>query len=130
MKLNLNSARKGNSSYTFSPLTLVSVDFGRLQPVMSWDMLLGDKFPSVVGNGLLRCTPQVFPPFGRMNLKSAAFFVPDSQIFTWSSAFHSDNQLWRGQIADHSPSFYSDKINYFFRPNSQTFIPALSNRSA
>ena len=117
MKLNINSAKKGNSNYTFSPMSLVTVDFGRLQPINCWSMILGDKFSQVQANGLLRCTPQVFPPFGRMNLKNAAFFVPDSQIYSWSSAFHSDNKLWRGQIADKVPSFYSTDFNGYFVNN-------------
>lgn len=120
MKLNMNSGRKGNSSYTFSPMSLVTMDFGRLQPVLCHSVTLSDKFSDVQGKGLLRCTPQVFPPFGRMNLKSAAFFVPDSQLFSWSSAFHSDNKNWRGQIADHTPCFEHYQINYIFANNSIT----------
>ena len=130
MKLNINSAKKGNSDYTFSPISLVSMDFGRLQPVMSWSTLIGDKFPSVRGKGLLRCTPQVFPPFGRMNLKSASFLVPDSQIYSWSSAFHSDNKLWRGQLADSVPVFYSTDLNKYFVPGSNTILGSLSTAVA
>lgn len=117
MKLNMNSGRKGNSSYTFSPMSLVTLDYGRLQPVLCHSVLLGDKFSNVQGKGLLRCTPQVFPPFGRMNLKSAAFFVPDSQLFSWSTAFHSDNQNWRGQLADKVPNVQQYFLNARFKSN-------------
>lgn len=123
MKLNINSARKGNSSYTFSPLSLVSLDFGRLQPIMSFGTVVGDSFNNVSGKGLLRCSPQIFPPFGRMNLKSASFFVPDSQIFSWSSAFHSNSVQWRGQVANQLPQFNQYEINDFFISNS--FIAGL-----
>lgn len=125
MKLKMNSGRKGNSSYTFSPLSLVTMDFGRLQPVLCHSVTLGDKFSDVQGRGLLRCTPQVFPPFGRMNLKSAAFFVPDSQLFSWSSAFHSDNQNWRGQLADKTPSFDQYLLNSIFANNDITGLTTL-----
>lgn len=116
MKLNINSAKKGVSSFKFSPMTLTTLDFGRLQPLRVLPCFEGVNY-NVSGKGLLRCTPQVFPPFGRMNVKNASFFVPDSQIFSWSTAFHADQKLWRGQPSTFVPTISASFLNTAFLPN-------------
>ena len=41
MKLNLKTAAGGHNNFTFSPMSLVSLDFGRVQPISVIETIAG-----------------------------------------------------------------------------------------
>lgn len=119
MKLNLNSAIKGSAPKVFKPFTITTLDFGRLQPVQAFDVLPGDDF-NVQGHGCLRLTPQVFPAYGRCNLKNASFFVPENKLISWSEGFHANNDSFHGADCSKIPTLHPWFMNYWFAATSST----------
>lgn len=115
MKLNIKSAVSGRTSQVFSPYTLASLDFGRLQPMMLAECIPSDEY-SFDGKGLMRIEPQVFPPFGRLSVRSASFFVPDYQIVSSATAFHANLTTFKG-VPTQLPRIKNYWLNAMFATN-------------
>ena len=109
-RLNLKPAASGMSHHKYDVSTIASLDFGELLPVRVIETIKRDHFTQVQANGILRLSPQVFPAYGKCFVKSAAFFVPEYQIFEASDAFHSNMKTWKGNNVI-LPYFWNYNIN-------------------
>lgn len=112
-KLNLLSGASKSSNHHYAPYTLTSMDLGDLLPVRSIECLPSDSWNKIAANGVIRLQPQVFPPYGRLQLRTAAFFVPEHQLIETSEALHSDMKTYKGKNVV-VPSFWSTEINKYF----------------
>ena len=112
MKLNVKTAEGGHNNFTFSPMSIVSMDFGRVQPVQCIETVAGGRY-SANGNALVRVAPQVFPPFGRCSIKNASFFVPFNKIALSADSYLTDNTTMNG-ISTLLPYFESHQLNAVF----------------
>lgn len=112
-RLNIKPAASGMSHHSYDVSTIASLDFGELLPVRCIETIKKDYFTQVQANGIIRLSPQVFPAYGKCFVKSAAFFVPEYQIFEASDAFHANMNTWKGQSVK-LPFFYSHFINTLF----------------
>lgn len=119
MKLNIKSASSGYSHHEFTPTTLASLDFGRLQPVMCCETLPRDDFQHFQGSGFMRMSSQPFPPFGKMFIKTGAFFVPEYQIYNDATAHHANMSSDRG-FAVKKPWLLNYDINSWFVQNESS----------
>lgn len=115
-RLNIKPAASGMSHHSYDVSTIASLDFGELLPVRCIETVKKDHFTQVQANGIIRLSPQVFPAYGKCFVKSAAFFVPEYQIFEASDAFHSNMNTWKGQPVK-LPFFYSHFVNTLFSIN-------------
>lgn len=111
-KLNIKNPKNGSCSVECAPMSLVSLDYGRPQPFMMIDTVPSGDYDAQ-GSALVRVCPQVFPPYGRMSLKHATFFVPENMLYQGSTAFHNDQKTFQGQNVIH-PWFYGIQINQLF----------------
>ena len=112
-RLNIKPAASGMSHHSYDVSTIASLDFGELLPVRCIETVKKDHFTQVQANGIIRLSPQVFPAYGKCFVKSAAFYVPEYQIFEASDAFHTNMSTWKGQSVK-LPFFYSHQINNLF----------------
>ena len=112
MKLNLKTAAGGHNNFTFSPMSLVSLDFGRVQPISVIETIAGGHY-NANGNSLVRVAPQVFPPFGRCSIKHATFFVPFKSIYYAADSFLADMTYLNNAVND-VPRFMSYQLNLVF----------------
>ena len=112
-KLSIKNPKNGNSNVQCAPMSLTSLDFGRPQPFMMIDTVPSGQY-NATGSALVRVTPQVFPPFGRLSLKHATFFVPENMLYQGSTAFHNDQKTFQGQNVVH-PYFDALQISDLFR---------------
>ena len=117
MNMNIKSAVNGHKNCHFRPNTLFSLDFGRFQPVQYIEMIPGDDFTNIHGSGLVRVEPQIFPPFGRLSVKHATFFVPDYQLVNNASAFHAGKTTYQG-VSTSLPKIKNYWLNALFHVNS------------
>lgn len=112
-KLNLLAGASKSSNHHYAPYTLTSMDLGDLIPVRSIECLPSDSWNKIAANGVIRLQPQVFPPYGRLQLRTAAFFVPEHQLIETSEALHSGMKTYKGKNVL-CPSFWSTEINKYF----------------
>lgn len=112
-KLNLLAGASKSSNHHYAPYTLTSMDLGDLLPVRSIECLPSDSWNKIAANGVIRLQPQVFPPYGRLQLRTAAFFVPEHQLIETSEALHSGMKTYKGKNVL-VPSFWSTEINKYF----------------
>ena len=103
-RLNLKAAAAGKYHHNYNPITITSLDFAELAPTRVIETTLGDAFKQIKGNGVLRMTPQKFPPYGKLFIKNASFFVPESQLLMTSDAMHSKKKTYQGK-AVREPGF-------------------------
>ena len=111
-KLAIKNPKNGHSNVQCAPMSLCSLDFGRPQPFMMIDTVPSGQY-NATGSALVRVTPQVFPPFGRLSIKHATFFVPENLLYQGSTAFHNDQKTFQGKPVIH-PWFYSTQLNSLF----------------
>lgn len=122
MNMNIKSAVNGHKNCHFRPMTLTSLDFGRFQPIQYIEMIPGDNFTNIHASGLIRVEPQIFPPFGRLSVKHATFFVPDYQLVNNASAFHSGKTTYQG-VSTALPKILNYWLNALFHVNAQGTNP-------
>lgn len=96
-KLFVKPAASGKYHHSYQPSTIASLDFGQLLPVQVIESVPTDEWRKFSARGLIRLAPQVFPPYGKCYVKSAAFFVPEHQIIEQSEAFHTDMAQFKGK---------------------------------
>lgn len=96
-RLFLKPASDGLYHHSYTPSTVVSMDFA--DPVVSRciETVDSDKFNKIAVSGEMQLAPQIFPPYGDLYFRSAAFYVPEHQIFSASEAFHSNDTLYKGR---------------------------------
>ena len=96
-KLFLKPASEGLYHHNYQPLTVASLDFG--EPLVSRciESVGSDKWNKISGSAELQLAPQIFPPFGDLYIRSAAFFCPEHQIFSASEAFHNNQTTYKGR---------------------------------
>lgn len=118
-KLNLLAGASKSSNHHYAPYTLTSMDLGDLMPVRSIECLPSDSWNKIAANGVIRLQPQVFPPYGRLQLRTAAFFVPEHQLLETSEALHSGMKTYKGKNVL-VPSFWSTEINKYFANSTRS----------
>lgn len=119
-RLNIKPAAAGMSHHSYDVSTIASLDFGELLPTRCIETIKKDHFTKISANGILRLSPQIFPAYGKCFVKSAAFFVPEYQLFEASDAFHSNMNTWKGNPVI-LPNFDNDQLNYLFTINSSLY---------
>lgn len=120
-RLNIKPAASSLSNHKFDVSTIASLDFGELLPTRVIETVKRDNFKKVSAKGILRLAPQVFPTFGKCYVKSAAFYVPEYQIFEASDAFHTNMNTWKGNAVK-LPYMDSVVFNEFFANSSYSSI--------
>lgn len=111
--VNVKPAATGRYSHHYMPVSVVSLDFSELVATRVMECNIGDEFNKFSGKGFLRLAPQIFPAYGRCQLKSAGFFVPEYQLLEQSEAIHSNMNMFKGKSVV-IPHFKSQDINYAF----------------
>lgn len=96
-KLNLKSASQGLYHHSYKPSSIVSMDISQLNCVKIIEVNPRDKFTKIHGDGFLRLAPQVFPPYGKCYIKTAAFFVPSYQLLEYADAFHQNMNQYKSK---------------------------------
>lgn len=96
-KLNLKSASQGLYHHTYKPSTIISIDFSQLNALKVIEVNPRDRFTKIHGSGFLRLAPQVFPPYGKCYVKTAAFFVPEHQLLEYADAFHQNMNQYKSK---------------------------------
>lgn len=118
-KLNLKAPAAGKSHHDYNPVTVTSLDFAEIIPTRVIETTLGDSFSKIQGNGVLRMTPQKFPPYGKLYIKNATFFVPESQLMMVSDAYHTKQITYQGKQVHEPKLSMFDLVNYIVgRANS------------
>lgn len=105
-RLFLSSASNGLYPHDYDVSSVVSMDFGELVPIMNVETVPTDDFKTFSGKGALRLQPQIFPTFGKAFVKSAAFFVPEHQLYEDADAFHQNQNMYKGKYV-YQPHFSS-----------------------
>ena len=105
-RLYLSSASNGLHPHQYDISSVCSIDFGDLLPVINVESEPTDHWKSFEGKGALRMQAQVFPTFGKAFLKSAAFFVPEHQLYEDAEAFHQNEPMYKGKAVV-QPNFYA-----------------------
>ena len=90
MKLNILPAATGLYHHSYSPISVGSLDLGELACGLCVESVPKDDWTKFSGRGLIRLAPQIFPPYGRAFIKTAAFFVPESQLYEDALSFHNN----------------------------------------
>lgn len=111
-KLNVKPVASGLYHHSYNPYSVISLDFAQLCPERVLEVLPRDRF-SISGESTLRSAPQIFPPFGKAYLKTAAFFVPEYQLIEYSEAFRSNMNYWKGKSVV-CPTFRSTTLSSLF----------------
>ena len=96
-RLFLNPASEGLYHHSYDPISISSLDFNRLYTSRVIECVPSDHFTDISGSGEMQLAPQVFPPFGKLNFRTAAFFVPEHQIFSASEAWHNNQTMYKGR---------------------------------
>lgn len=73
------SAVKSHNKFDLSFTHLTTMDFGQIVPLMSQELVPGDKF-SVNANFFSRMAPLVKPTYGKFSFRTMAAFVPYHQV--------------------------------------------------
>ena len=111
-RVNIAPAVKGYSTHRSRPMSVGSLDFAQLVPTRVIECIKGDEFSKVHCKGFMRIAPAIFPAYGRLQLNSAAFFVPESQLVQQSDAFHDNMKTFKGRAVV-MPKFHAYDINKF-----------------
>lgn len=77
--IHAKSAVKGHSKMDLSQSHLTTLDFGQIVPLLSEELIPGDKF-NVKGNFFSRMAPLVKPTYGKFSFKTMSAFVPYYQV--------------------------------------------------
>lgn len=96
-RLFLKPASEGLYHHSYDPISITSLDFNRLYTSRVLECVPSDHFTDISGDGELQLAPQVFPPYGKVNFRTAAFFVPEHQIFSASEAWHNNQTMYKGR---------------------------------
>lgn len=94
--LNINSAIQHRNKFDLSMPHLTTMSIGQIQPVWNASAVPGDHF-AVKGRMFSRMAPLMVPTYGKLDLKSASFFVPYHQIAEDADAFFNGRTTYEGQ---------------------------------
>lgn len=112
-RVSIKSTVSNQYKHSVTPSTLLSLDFGEYGVTRCIEGQLGENYESIASNGILRLQPQVFPPYGKLYLNQAAFFVPAHQLYEHYDAMREGMTSERGSKVL-NPCFSSSNINLFF----------------
>lgn len=113
----IKSAQPNLSRHQYHPFTAITLDLGDLQPGRCTEVNPDDNWHTIEAKGSMRLAPQIFPAYGRCSVKTAAFFVSQSQLQESSKAFHNKQSLYKGKPV-HSVWFKADSLNKYFFDHS------------
>ena len=116
-RVSIKANASNQYSHNFSPTTLLSLDFGEFGVTRCIEGQLGESYDSIVSNGILRCQPQVFPPYGKLFLNQASFFVPSHQLYEHYDAMRADMTVERGHKVMNPLISSVDIIRFFMNPD-------------
>ena len=97
-KLYTKPAASGLYHHSYDPITVASMDFSKQVVSRIIECQPKDMFNKIACSADLLIAPQVFPPYGRCYLKTAAFFVPEHQLIEQSEAFHMNQGTYKGDL--------------------------------
>lgn len=83
--------------HRYNPYSIASIDFGEFVVHRFIETEKTDDWKSVQADGFLRLAALDFPAYGRVSLKSAAFFVPTFQLLQNIDGFRSHEVSDKGQ---------------------------------
>lgn len=127
MKLSIRSASKGLTPHSFNPFSATTLDFGELVPSRVIETLPGADYSKIHGSGALRLAPLTFPTYGNSFIKTAAFYVPEHQLFESSNAFHENMTTYRGKSVVR-PFFNNYRLNVNFAGAWSTLVTSWTGR--
>lgn len=73
MRVNIKPASTGKYRHNYDVMTIASMDFNQLVISSVTECVASDEVNNYRGKARLRLAPQVFPAYGKLYLKSAAF---------------------------------------------------------
>lgn len=112
-RVNIKPANRGLYSHKYDVSTIASLDLGELLPTRVIECVPTDRWENVHAEGILRLAPLVFPPYGKLFMKHAAFFVPEHQIIEFADALHENMDSFKGHAIKY-PYFVAYYINFIF----------------
>ncbi|QCS36051.1 major capsid protein [Capybara microvirus Cap1_SP_107] len=110
--LHINDAVGGKNRFDLSRSHLTTAEFGQILPLMSSEMIPGDKF-NVKASYFSRMAPLVLPTYGKAEFKTAAFFVPYHQVSYDIDAWLAGKTINRGIAPVNRYFLMVDLFNFF-----------------
>lgn len=120
-RLSLKPAASGSYNHQYSPSTITSLDFAQIVPVRYFEVVQSDDWKKIHAGGIVRLAPQVFPPYGKLYFKTAAFFVPEHQLIEHSLALHTNMSQYKG-IPVVTPHMKADAIILLLSRNKYSSV--------
>lgn len=129
-RVNIKSASSGLYPHTYNFSSIGSIDLGELVTDAVVETVPTDQWNNFHSDGILRLAPQVFPPYGKLFLKHASFFVPEHQLIEYADALRENMDTFKGHSIRY-PFFYADHINFIFSTYSPwgTFSTEVTTRT-
>lgn len=109
----IKPAATGRFTHHYNPVTVASLDFGDFLCSRIVEVEKSDDWNFEKCEGTLRLAPQKFPAYGKNTLKTAAFFVPASQLVEYYDQIRNNEQIWKGK-AVRVVKFRAYQINELF----------------
>ncbi|UPW41340.1 major capsid protein [Sigmofec virus UA08Rod_4043] len=107
-KLQIKSARRGTSQPQLNSVHLTTMDFGQIIPIYKLSLLPSDVI-DVDFDIFARLSPLQFPSYGRVSIKTAAFFCPYYQLGDDIENWLSGQRQYRGQSLS-GPRFIARQV--------------------
>ena len=111
--LHLKSAIQSRNHFDLSFPHLTTMAIGQIQPALHRALVPGDEF-RVNGKLFSRCAPLEVPTYGRLDLKSASFFVPYHQVAEDADAWFSGKTSYEGITPVLRHFTMSSLLDFFF----------------
>lgn len=110
--LHLKSATKAHNKFDLSCSHLTTMDMGQIVPLYSTELVPGDQF-DIKASFFSRLSPMVKPTYGRLQFKTACFFVPYYQIDDSFESFLAANKTHLSQAAESRYILLSELYKFY-----------------
>lgn len=130
-KVKIGQASSNYSKFDLSSDHLTTTDFGQVHPINCIEHIIGDKVHYEY-NAFNRVAPMVFPTYGKIGLRSVAFYCPYYLIADDSEAYLAGISTYAGQPATGRFFTFGDFVSTFFRkmdgrPDSHVFVKLIAS---